>query len=259
MITYRIMTDTKRLFSLALAAFLIVSAVAAQDQGGSPPAAGQGSLNLTVLKSVYGPDGLELRKKTLESIREAAGGENTGDDIYAALEYMSMEGLKNKTLSEKGHILNNYPDIRLATAVQLGKLGTEKAATILLQICASETDLYVLRETIKALGDIGYNDNDNTVKTILWKVQGYNQRTPDNAVESVILSSIDAFEKIDKKNDGIKNNGIFKNVLEFLERVSKNENVSRWRGEGRISIQERAKSVREELSRRESERKSQGT
>jgi len=256
MIIYRIMTVTKRLLSLALAAFFIVSAVAAQEPGGNAPRQGAPrQLNLTAIKAVYGPDGLELRKKALENIREAAGSDNTGDDIYAALEYMSMEGLKNKTLSEKGHVLNNYPDIRLAAAVQLGKLGTEKAANILLQICNSETDLYVLYETIKALGDIGFNDNDKTVKTILWKVQGYNQRTPDNAVESVILSAIDAFEKIDKKNDGIKNQGVFKNVLEFLERVSKNESVSKWRGEGRISIQERAKLAREELTRREEERK----
>jgi len=252
MIPYRIMVKTERFFGLILAAFCILSSVAAQEQSGPPPR--QGGLNLTAFKGIYGSDGLELRKRTLDSIGESVSQGNTGDEIYEALEYLSMEGLKNRAL-QKGQLLNNYPDIRLLSAAQLGRLGTEKAANILVQICNSETDLYVLRETIKALGDIGINDNDNTVKTIAWKVRGYNRRVPDNIVESVILSSIDAFDKIDKKNDGIKNQAVFKDIIEFLELVSKNDNFSRWRGQGQISIQDRAKNVKEELLRREAERK----
>ncbi|MDR2921775.1 MAG: HEAT repeat domain-containing protein [Treponema sp.] len=245
------MLNIKRLFSFTLTVFFIVSAAAAQDSGG---AARQESLNLMVFKGVYGSDGLEIRNKTLKDIGEAVARGNTGDEIYSALEYLSMEGLKNKAM-DKGQLLNNYPDIRLQAAVQLGRLGTAKASGILIQICGAENDIYVLRETIKALGDIGMNENDNTVKVIIWKVRGFNQRPADNNIESILFSAIDAFDKIDKKNDGIKNEGVFKDVLEFLERVSQNDNFSRRRPQGQISVQDRAKTVREDMLRRDAQRK----
>jgi len=243
MITYRMMLNTKRLFSFMLTAFFIASAVAAQDSGET--ASRQASLNLMVFKGIYGADGLDLRKKTLRSISDALAQGNTSDEIYTALEFMSMEGLKNKTM-EKGQILNNYPDIRMQVAAQLGKIGTAKAAELLIQICNSETDLYVLSETIKALGEIGINENDSTVKTIVWKVRSYNPSSPDSIIDRVMLSTVYALDKIEKKNNGIGKKE-FGSVREFLDRVST--------GHFSRPVQERAKQVLEELLRRDAQRK----
>jgi hypothetical protein len=237
------MLNTKRLISFTLMVFFIVSAAAAQDSDGT--ASRQDSLNLMVFKGIYGSDGLELRKKTLESIAEAIAQGNTSDEIYAALEYMSMEGLKNKAM-EKGQLLNNYPDIRMQTAAQLGRLGTPKAAGLLIQICNAESDHYVLRETIRALGDIGLNENDNTVKVIIWKVRTYNPRSPDSIIDRVILSAVDALDKIEKKNNGIGPKE-FGSVREFLDRVSK--------GHFSRPVQDHAKLVLEEMLRRNAQRK----
>ena len=249
MIKYSIMLNTKRLFSFTLTAFFIVSASAAplmaQDSSGT--AAKQASLNLMVFKGIYGSDGFELRLKTLKDIEQAIAQGNTSDEIYTALEYMSMEGIKNRAM-ERGQLINNYPDVRLKVAAQLGKLGTEKATNLLIQICSSENDLYVLREAIKALGDIGFNENDNTVKNIVWRVRGFNQRPADSITESVSFYAIDAFEKIERKNDGYKNQGVFDDVMEYMDRVSKNVNFSK-------RLQDRAKLVREEMLRRDAQRR----
>ena len=246
MIKYFIMINTKRLFSFMLTAFFIMSAVAvrAQDSGGAAPK----SLNLMVFKGIYGADGLSIRKKTLKDIEDAVEQGNTSDEVYAALEYMSMEGLKNKSM-ERGKIINDYPEIRGMVAGQLGKLATAKATDILIQLCNAERkdEYYVMQKIIIALGDIGINENDNTIKNIIWNVRGYNPRRPDTFIDRVIYSAIDAVDKIEKKNDGIKNQKEFDDVQEFLKRVS----------EGHFStpVRDRAKHVLEEILRRNSERR----
>jgi hypothetical protein len=239
------MANTKRLFSFMLTVFFIVSAVAAQDSGGAAPQ--QGSLNLMVFKGIYGPDGLTIRKRTLESISEAVSQGNTSDEIYAALEYLSMEGLKNKTM-EKGQVLNNFPDIRQMVAAQLGRMGTAKATELLIQLCnAEKNDLYVLQETIKALGDIGINENDNTIKNIVWNVRNFNPSRPDSIIDRVMLSAVDAMDKIERKNNGIKNQKDFKDVQDFLKRVSD--------GHFSTPVRDRAKHVLEEMLKRNTQRK----
>jgi hypothetical protein len=250
------MLNIKRFFSLALMAFFVVSASAAQDSGGRT-SGGDARPDLMSFKGVYGSDGLEMRRKVLRDIGEAVARGDTSDEIYAALEYMSKEGIKNRTMI-KGQLLNDYPDIRRQVAAQLGRMGTEKAVSLLIQMCdPNDKDLYVLWETIKALGDIGINENDNTVKRIYWSVRGLNERPLDNvAIENVILSAIDAFDKIEKKNDGIKDHGVLNDVLEFMDRVSKNERFIR--RQGQVPVQERAKLVRDDMLRRDAQRR-QGT
>jgi len=247
------MSNTKRFLGFLLAALFTASASPAQDQSGN--ASGQGGLNLTVFKDVSDySDGLEIRKKTLESIRDAVSQGNTSDEIYEALEFMSKEGLNNNA-NNRNTVRNDYPDIRREVAVQLGKMGTERAANILVKMCdRKEKDFYVLLEVIRALGDIGLNENDIVVNRIYETVRGLNELPPNNIVtENVIFSAIDAFDKIDKKNGGFKNKAVFNTVLDFLERVSKNESFP-GRPEGRISVRVRAKNVKEELLRRNAER-----
>jgi len=247
MIKYHIMIKTKRLFSFTLTVLFITSAAAAQaqDSGGTAPR--QASLNLMVFKGIYGADGLAVRKKTLESINNAVEQGNTSDEIYAALEYMSVEGTKNRAM-ERGQLLNNYADIRQMVAAQLGRIATPKATEILLQMCnAEKLDLYVLCDTIKALGDIGINENDATIRAIVWNVRNINPSRPDSAVDRVIYSAVDALNKIEMKNDGIKNQKDLSDVQDFLKRVSD--------GHFSTPVRERAKHVLEDIVRREAERK----
>jgi hypothetical protein len=256
MIKYRIMTNTKRLFGFMLTAFFIVSAVMAQDAGGRT-STGNNRPDLMSFKGIYSTDGLELRKKTLKDISEAVANGDTSDDIYAALDYMAKEGINNKAMI-KGQLQNDYPDIRRQVAIQLGKIGTPKAADILIQMCdPADKDLYVLLETIKALGNIGINENDHTIKRIFGCVRGLNERPLDNIViENLISSSIDAFDKLEKKSNGIKDRGVFSDITGFMDKVSKNERFTR--RQGQVSVSEHAKLVMDEMLRRDAQRR-QGT
>ena len=244
------MLNTRRLFSFTLTVLFIASSVSAQvsaaDSGVTAPK--QASLNLMVFKGVYGADGFILRKKTLESINEAVELGNTTDEIYEALEYMSVEGNRNRAM-ERGLLLNNYPDIRQMVASQLGRIGTPKAVKLLLQMCnAEKLDLYVLRDIIKALGDIGINENDATIRTIIWNLRNISSpgRT-DIFIDRVIFTAVDAVDKIDKKNDGIKNQKDFNDVQEFLKRV--------YEGNFSTPVRNRAKKALDDILLREAERK----
>ena len=236
------MLNIKRFFSITLMVFFIASVSAAQDSGGGTLRQNRPDLNR--FKSVYGSDGLELRKTILKEIGDSG---DTSDEIYAALEYMSLEGLKNNVM-ERGRLQNNYPEIRELAAEQLGRMGTAKAADLLIQLCNAEQkeEYYVLQKAIKELGDIGINENDKTAKAILWKVRVYNPRSPDTSIERVIISAIYALDKIDQKDDGIKNPENFRETQTFLDRVNK--------GHFSRPVQEYAKKVLEEVLRRNSQR-----
>jgi len=241
------MINTRRFFSITLTALFIAAAVAAplaaQDSGGK--ASTPGDSDLMIFKDVYGADGLEMRKKILQDIKDAVAHGNTSDDIYAALEYMSMEGLKNKSAQLQG----GYPEIRGSVADQLNSMGTAKATEILIQLCGAEKkdEYYVLQRTIKALGDIGINENDTTIKAIVWKARIYNPPVPNPLVDRVIGTAIDALDKIESKSDGMKNQKDYQDLQDFLKRVS-NGHFSK-------PVRDRAKQILEDMLQRKIQRK----
>jgi hypothetical protein len=247
------MLNIKRFIGFTLTAFFIVSVIAAplaaQDAGGGASGGGtqrQNRLDINSLREA--PDNLDIRNKMLKDISDAIAGGDTSDDIYAALEYMSREGLANKTMRQ-GQLLNNHPTIRRDVAIELGKMGTARATEILIQLCKNEVTPYVQWVVITALGNIGINENGSTVTEILFKLRGINERPPDSDVERILLSAIDAFDKIDKKNNGLGNKS--NEVQEFLGNISK----MTFRRYGNLAqTNERAKQVLEDILRRESQR-----
>jgi hypothetical protein len=254
------MMNIKRFIGFTLTAFFIVSAVAAplaaQDAGGRASSGGtqrQTPLDINSLRDVTGSEGMDRRNKMLKEIAEVvAKGGDISDEIYAALEYMSKEGLTNKTYRQ-GQLLNDYPTVRRQVVDQLGKIGTAKATDILIQLCRNETVPDIQWEAISALGSIGINENGKTVDAIfsIQKLRRYDgHSTTDTDFERIVSSAIDAFDKIDKKNNGIGNRS--KQVQEFLDNISKKHFPRRG---DQVSIQDRAKQVLEDMIKKESQRR----
>ena len=250
------MLNIKRFISFTLMAFFIMSAVAvrAQDAGGRAASGGgaQWRNRLDAIKDTTGPTGIDMRNKLLKDIGEAIAQGDTSDDIFAALEYMSKEGLANRT-NTQGLVLNDYHPIRKEAVRELGRMGTTRAADILILLCRNETVFDVQQALIIALGNIGINENGKTVDAIfsIPKFQGYNARsTTDIDFERLVNSAIDAFDKIDKKNNGLGAKS--KKVQEFLDDISKKHFPKHG---DLVPIHERAKLVLEEIIRRESQRR----
>jgi len=249
------MSNIKRFISFTLIACFIASAAAAQDAGGGASGGGtqrQNRLDVNSIKDITGPDGQYKRTELLKDIREAIAGGDTSDEIYTALEYMSKEGMANRT-NNQGNMINDYPTIRRDVAIELGKMGTAKATDILIMMCRNETVFDVQREAINALGNIGINDNGKTVDAIFTipLLRRYKGRsTTDIDFERLVSSAIDAFEKIDKKNDGLGNKS--KDVQEFLDDISKKHFPRRG---NQVPIHDRAKKALEDMLRKETQRR----
>jgi hypothetical protein len=137
----------------------------------------------------------------LDYIENAISRGNISETVRDALEYLSMEGLTNKT-RENGRVVNNFPDIRKRAVADLGDLGTPEAKNTLIRLVIAEPEPMVLTEAFKSLAKIGLNENGETVNAIAWVVNRFETGMGD---EQMALSALEAFETLAEKNGGTVN------------------------------------------------------
>ena len=159
----------------------------------------QESIEIMIIKETARAHSREQKMIALDYVKDAIERGNTNDEIRQTLDYLSREGRRNWA-RENGRLVNNFPDVRRQSAKYLGQMGTEEARQSLLEILQFENEPMVLQEAIKSLGDIGANDDNETVKYIAWVMNRFNSTNPDNLMA---LATIDAFEKIARQNSGI--------------------------------------------------------
>jgi HEAT repeat protein len=174
----------------------------------------QESVELMIIREQSRADSLEMKLIALEYIKEAIDKGNTGVEIQGALEYLSMEGVLNKSI-ENGRVTNNYPEVRLKAATYLGDLGTTEAKNTLIKLLYIDKEPMVLQEAVKSLGKIGTNDNNETINAIAGAVdRKSNLQQPDNLLA---FSALDAYSKIAKANGGIKDPMTIQTIIRIAE------------------------------------------
>jgi len=228
------MCSFKRLFILLTAVVLAVSAastVAAQSNSGREMSIEesymQESIEVMIIRESARAASREQKLISLQYIGEAINRGNTNDEIRSTLVYLSREG-RRSTVRENGRVMNNFPDVRRQAARYLGIVGTEEAKNALLEICQFENEPMVLQEAIKSLGDIGLNDDNETIANISWVMRRFDNLNPDNLMA---LATIDAFEKIARKNGGINS----PEAIQTLIRISEGQYIR--------PVQERARQL----------------
>jgi len=173
----------------------------------------QESIELMIIREQSRAESRDMKLVALEYIGEAIKRGNKGEEIHSALEYLSMEGIVNKT-RENGRLVNNYPDIRIKAATYLGDVGTPEAKDVLIKLVLADNESMVITEAIKSLAKIGLNDNDETVNAISWIVARYDVLNPDNLLA---LSAIEAYEKIAAANGGIKDPSVSRALMRIAD------------------------------------------
>ena len=172
----------------------------------------QESVELMIIREQSRAESRDMKLVALEYIGDAIKRGNKGKDILGALQYLSLEGVVNKT-RENGRLVNNYPDIRTKTATYLGQLGTPEAKDALIKMVLADNEPMVLTEAIKSLATIGLNDNDETVNAISWIVTRFDVLNPDNLLA---LSALEAYEKL-AANGGIKDPSAVRTIIRIAE------------------------------------------
>jgi len=173
----------------------------------------QESIELMIIREQSRTDSRDMKMVALEYIGDAIDRGNKSEDIRAALEYLSLEGVVN-VARENGRVVNNYPDVRKAAATYLGKLGTTDAKDTLLKMVNGDNEPMVITEAIRSLGIIGTNNADEVTKTISWTVNRFHGLNPDNFMA---LSALDAFAKIAAANKGIKDPAAVEIIIKIAE------------------------------------------
>ena len=173
------------------------------------------SIELMIIRESARSSTREQKLLALEYIRDNVerNGENTSDEIRQTLDYLSREG-RGSVIRENNRVVNNFPDIRRQAARYLGQIKTEEARKTLLEILQNENEPLVLQEAIKSLGEIGRNDNNETVQHISWVMQRFDTLNPDDLIA---ISVIDAFEKIAERNNGINSPDAPRILIRIME------------------------------------------
>ncbi|MDR2953283.1 MAG: HEAT repeat domain-containing protein [Treponema sp.] len=222
------MHTIRRFFIFVIMAVFTASFAAAQSNSGRELSVEesylQEAIENMIIREMSRADNLDQKLVALEYIGEAIKHGNTSDDVLQALEYLSMEG--QRTIArENGRIMNNFPSVRRQTAKYLGQIGTQEASDALVMMLHTDNESMVLQEVIKSLGEIGINNNNETVIYIIDVTSRYDRNKPDNILA---VASIEALEKIAKKSGSVD-----PNAINLLMRISQGAYIK--------PVQERAK------------------
>lgn len=129
---------------------------------------------------------------SLQYIEEAIEGGRNTPDIQAALDSLAGEGITAQA-RENGRLVNNFPDVRAKACELLGQIPSEESKTTLVKIALADNEPMVVTAAVRSLGDIGINENDEVVSTIIWAQKKYATLNPTSSLAFEILI---AYEKL---------------------------------------------------------------
>lgn len=226
------MFSFKRVSILIIAAAITVSVAAAQSSNDMTPEESylQESIEIMIIRETARASTREQKFLALEYIGDAIERGSTNDEIRQTLEFLSREGRRTLAM-ENGRVVNNFPDVRRQSAKFLGQMGTEEARRTLLEILQFENEPMVLQEAIKSLGDIGTIDNNDSLVIISWVVSRFDNLNPDNLMA---LATIDAFEKIARRNNGLNS----PEAIATLARISEGNYITPVKERARMLLSE---------------------
>jgi hypothetical protein len=180
----------------------------------------QQSVENMIIRDQSRSGGREEKMIALDYIEDAISRGNVSEEVRIALEYISMEGLTNKTM-ENGRLMNNFPDIRKRAVADLGNIGTPEAKNTIIRLVIAEPEPMVLTEAFKSLAKIGINENGDTINAIAWVVNRFESSVTGD--EQMALSALEAFEVLAAKNSGAVNN----TVITTISRIATSNHYNR--------------------------------
>lgn len=181
-----------KLSTCLIAGLALASMAFAQESETTVEGEYMSSMDDVIITEFANAEGRENKEVALQYLRDAVDGGNVSPDMMMALERLAGEGINTQSRT-KGRVSNNYPDIRREACLILGRVGTDEAAKTLNKIIKSDNEPMVLSAAVYALGEIGYNENDEVSNAIAFYA---NKVETLNPTSSLALEVVNAYEKL---------------------------------------------------------------
>jgi hypothetical protein len=172
------------------------------------------SVEGVIITELVATDGRDSKQVALQYIEDALDAGRSSKDIQVALNSLAVEGIGSVS-RENGRTINNFPDIRMKACELLGRMGTTEAKDTLITVMYSDNEPSVIKEAVKSLGTLGYNDNDEVVDMINWITRKFDIILPTS---SLALEVLNTYEKL---APNVKNKS---GMIESIVRIANNYN-----------------------------------
>ena len=225
---------------LATATLLSFAVYAQNEEESTVEGEYMSSMEDVVVQELSNSDELENKLMALQFLEEAANNGKVSPDMMVSLDHLAGEGTNTQSRT-KGRVSNNFPEVRREACRILGKVGTTDAAKSLNKIVKADNEPMVLSAAIKSLGDIGFNDNDETTNTIAFYSDRFETLNPTS---SLALEIVNAYEKLAPKTNDKKP------ILSSLQRISVDYRLAK-------PVRNRAKEVLNNLRAADDNKKSE--
>ncbi len=230
----------KKIATLLAAATLLSWAAFAEEEESTVEGEYMSSMEDVVVQELSNSDELENKLMALQFLEEAANNGKVSPDMMVSLDHLAGEGTNTQSRT-KGRVSNNFPEVRREACRILGKVGTPEAAKSLNKIVKADNEPMVLSAAINSLGEIGFNDNDETTNTIAFYSDRFETLNPTS---SLALEIVNAYEKLAPKTKDKKP------ILSSLQRIAVDYRLAK-------PVRNRAKEVLNNLRGEENSKKNE--
>lgn len=126
----------------------------------------------------------------LQYLQAAIDDGNTSDAVIMALDHLAGEGVNNQSRTN-GRLINNFPEIRRQACLLMAKVPTEHSKNTLISIAVADNEPMVIAAACKSLGEIGINNNDETVDAIAFANRRNQVLNPTSSLALEVLNSFE--------------------------------------------------------------------
>lgn len=153
-----------------------------------------------IIATLAESDEYDNKLVALQYLADALDAGNTSPAVLQALDKLAGEGITSQSRTN-GRLTNNFPEIRRQACLLMSKVPTEHSKNTLVSIAVADNEPMVIAAAVKSLGDIGLNDNDETVDAIAFA----NRRNQVlNPTSSLALEVLNAYEVLADKTENKK-------------------------------------------------------
>ena len=163
-----------------------------------------------IITTLADSDEYDNKLVALQYLSGAIEDGNTSEGVIKALDRLAGEGVTTQSRTN-GRLSNNYPEIRRQACLLMAKVPTEHSKNVLTQIAIADNEPMVIAAAVKSLGEIGINNNDETVNAIAFANTRNQVLNPSS---SLALEVLNAFEVL---ADSTENK---KSMIDAVARIS---------------------------------------